>query len=621
PAGASTAPALGGTIGIFGMSGQGSAEFREALDAFQRGELERARAVAEREIASGASPQLHHLLGLIRCRQGDPAAGVEHLRAAAEAEPANAPFKVMLMRALIDAGRAEEVLAMPEPPAIRSAAELALWQARAEAADLATRPEASVDAWKRVAAATPSDWRAWSNLGNALAAQGQWADACIALEEAAKLNPPEAGIQANLVAALLQRGREHQKLLRFNDAEAAFRRAHELDPASPAVVHHLGIALERTNRLDALAKLLDEAVAVGISGERLNYLRAVLARREGRLEEARDLLLAADPQEEPVRWQALRAKIADALGETAEAFEAATAMNQAAIAATVGSGSREDWTQETRSYRADLHELAQKITPEWAARVPRLNEPVARRLSFLLGFPRSGTTLLDTFLVGHPEIEVLEEKQLVGRAADVVGGSTHVADASAGRLRQARQTYLDALMEEVQPGFEGLVVDKFPLDMAAAPVIEAVFPRAPIIFAQRHPCDVVLSGFMQPIGVVNFSNIEAAADYYHAMMSIWTASRDAMDLNVHTVVYEELVRDPEAVLRPLLDFLGLEWDERVLDHRRSAKERGTIVTPTYDQVTEPLSTRPSGRWTRYRKQLEPVLPTLLPWAERLGYAD
>jgi hypothetical protein len=142
-----------------------------------------------------------------------------------------------------------------------------------------------------------------------------------------------------------------------------------------------------------------------------------------------------------------------------------------------------------------------------------------------------------------------------------------------------------------------------------------------MIFAQRHPCDVVLSGFMQPIGIVNFSNIAAAADYYDAMMSIWTAARETMALNVHTVVYEDLVADPEATLRPLVTFLDLDWDDRLLDHRRTAKSRGTIVTPSYDQVTEAVTTRPVGRWKRYRKQLEPVLPILLPWAERLGYSD
>ncbi|MFP5330471.1 MAG: sulfotransferase family protein, partial [Alphaproteobacteria bacterium] len=193
--------------------------------------------------------------------------------------------------------------------------------------------------------------------------------------------------------------------------------------------------------------------------------------------------------------------------------------------------------------------------------------------------------------------------------------------ASSARLRRARRTYFDMLGEYVPGGFSGLVVDKFPLDMAAAPVIETLFPRAPIIFAQRHPCDVVLSGFMQPIGIMNFSDIEAAADYYDAMMNIWTAAREAMDLNVHTVVYEDLVHDPEPVLRPLVDFLGLEWDEGILEHRETARKRGTIATPSYDQVTEPVSTRAVGRWKRYREQLEPVLPILLPWAEKLGYRD
>lgn len=94
-----------------------------------------------------------------------------------------------------------------------------------------------------------------------------------------------------------------------------------------------------------------------------------------------------------------------------------------------------------------------------------------------------------------------------------------------------------------------------------------------------------------------------------------------MDLNVHTVVYENLVADPEGTLRPLLDFLGLEWNDRLLDHRRTAKSRGTIVTPSYDQVTEPVNTRAVGRWQRYADQLEPALPILLPWAERLGYRD
>lgn len=603
------------------MSSVPTAQFREALEAFQRGDLDSALSLAEREVRASRTPHAKHLLGLIHCRLGNPAEGLEHLKAAAEAEPGNAAFQVMLVRALIDSGRAADVLAMPEPPPVSSAATLALWQARGEAAGSVEDHESAAEAWRRVALATPRDWRAWSNFGNARAAQGDWTVAADALAEAVGLNPSDSALRANAVAALLQAGRQRQRVLEFDEAEAAFRRAYELQPDDPAVVHHLGVALERTNSLDSLAELLEAALESGIEPEQLSYLRAVLARREGRLEDAQALLLSGDPGAEPVRWHSLRAKLADALGDEAEAFEAATAMNRAAIEASVAESERETWKKEADAYRADLHALARRITPEWAKTVPRIDEPADKRVAFLLGFPRSGTTLLDTFLLGHPEVEVLEEKQLVGQAAEVVGGSTGLPLASQDLLRKARATYFDSLAGHVGAGFDGLVVDKFPLDMAAAPVIEAMVPKAPMIFAQRHPCDVVLSGFMQPIGMVNFSDIRDAADYYDAMMRIWTAARETMDLNVHTVVYEDLVRDPEAVLRPLIAFLGLDWDPAILDHRRTARARGTIVTPSYDQVTEPISTKASGRWKRYRAQLEPVLPVLLPWAERLGYRD
>ena len=598
-----------------------SPDFRDALQAFQGGDLDRARALAEAGAEAEPSPNWRHLLGLILCRLGDPANGVPHLEAAVKAEPGNAGFQIMLARALVDAGRAAEVLAMPEPPPVATPATIAMWQARAEAAEAAGDRAAASVAWANVASASPNDWRALSNLGNALAAHGQWIEASAALLEAMRLNPSEAAIRANAFTALIEAGRKHQGSLQFDEAEHSFRRAYELEPGNPSAIHMLGVALERMNRLDEVDELVANAASAGVPEDRLNYLRALLARRRGDLEGAHALLVSSDKQDEPIRWHALHAKIADALGNSGEAFDAAVTMNRAAFEQAVPPDGREEWKRKADQYRADLHALADMITPDWAAKVPRLEKPVGKRLSFLLGFPRSGTTLLDTFLMGHPEVAVLEEKQLVGRAADVVGGSAGLERASQQTLTKARNAYFASLGEHGLGNFAGLVVDKFPLDMAAAPVIEAVFPRAPMIFAQRHPCDVVLSGFMQPIGVVNFSSIEDAADYYDAMMSIWTAARAAMGLNVHTVVYEELVQDPEAVLRPLLAFLDLEWDDRLLDHRRTAKERGTIETPTYDQVTEPISTKASGRWKRYREQLEPALPVLLPWAERLGYQD
>lgn len=596
-------------------------DLKEAISAFQSGDLDRARAVAERGITTAPSPNWQHLLGLIHCRLGNPAEGVDYLRAAADAEPGNAAFRVMLARALVDAGRPEEVLAMPEPPPISSPAELALWHGRAEAADAAGQTEAAVDAWSRITAAAPRDWRAWGNLGNALKAHGSLAEAADAMAEAARLNPTEPTVRADTVAALVRAGKQHLLLLRFDEAEAAFRRAYELDPLDYSAVHNLGVALERTNRLDELEKLLNAATAAGIDRDSLGYLFALLAWRGGTPAEAKELLEKADPSLDPVAWNALMSKAADALGESEAAFEAAEAMNRASIDRVVRPETREEWDRTAADYRAEQHRLAETITPEWSAGIPLLADRPPNRVSFLLGFPRSGTTLLDTFLLGHPKIEVLEEKQLIGAARQVIGRIEDLPNIAVELVRRARDTYFEELARYVDPSFEGLVLDKFPLDLAAVPLIQAMFPGTPILFAQRHPCDVVLSGFMQPFGLVNFSDISDAANYYDALMRIWTAARETMELNVHTIVYEDLVRDPEAVLRPVVRFLGLEWDERILDHQRTAKERGTIVTPSYDQVTQPVTTRAVGRWKRYRRQLDPVLPTLLPWAERLGYRD
>ncbi len=655
--------------------------FAEALSAFQRGDLDRSRRLAEQELEQKAgSPAAQHLLGLIDCRSGRLKSGVEWLRAASDAEPGNIGFRVMLMRALVDSGRANEALALPAPVSTSEPAALALWHARAEAADAAGEPAIAEQAWRVIASARPADWRAATNLGNALAAQNRWPEASDALAAAAALNPSELDIRRNAGSALLQANRiaeaidhfaavanadpqdsENRILLgralarlqrydesiaefeaakavagesaaielglgrcfvgqnRFADAEAAFRRALAFHPADRAVVHRLGLVLERTNQLDALSKLLEDALAAGLGKDQLGYLYAVLARREGRLEEAHELLLQSDPGEEPVAWHRLKTKIADARGDADEAFEAATAMNLASRDLAMAALDAEASEAKTIAYRESLQGLARTITPEWAARVPLMSEPAPRRIAFLVGFPRSGTTLLDTFLMGHPDVTVLEEEQLVGKARRVVGEVKDLPGASMELLAKARATYLDALAERVSANGVGLVVDKFPLDMALAPLIQAMFPGVPIIFAQRHPCDVVLSSFMQSFGLDNFADIGELAGYYDAMMGIWTRSRETMSLNAHTVIYEDLVRDPEATLRPVVQFLRLEWDDRLLDYRATARARGAIVTPSYDQVTEPLNKAPSGRWRRYETQMSAVLPVLLPWAERLGY--
>jgi tetratricopeptide (TPR) repeat protein len=646
----------------------------QAIAAFERGDLAQARSLAERELGEGSSAQLQHLLGLIDCREGKMEVGVEWLRQASEAEPQNIGYRVMWVRALIDSGRAREALEIAAPPVGSSSAELAMWHARAEAAQASADHASAAEAWQILCAARPDDWRAWANWGDALAGLERWPDAANALRRAWRLNPDELALQQNFASALARAGfyeeaadqlkrmlddgpddagirlmlaRLLADLGRHEDSMAQLDKAAQIavsadasgqgiaglirialgqrdagsEPISTAELRslrELALLLERTNRMDALRELLEDAEELGVPREELGYPAAAVALRDGDGAEAKRLLSLESSETDPVRWYRLMTKILDSLGDQVGAFAAAEAMNRSVT-------DFEAWVGRGAEYCRRLRALAGAITPEWVAQLGPLEPGPRPSPVFLVGFPRSGTTLLDTFLMGHPDTEVLEEFHMLGAAETVLGNVAELPRRSREQLEQARRAYFAELDRHVDRDFAGLIVDKLPLNMLGLPVIYSLFPDARIIFAQRHPCDAVLSGFMQSFtlndAMACFLTIEGAADLYDAAMSLFARSRDALPLAAHSLVYEELVADPNRALRPLIDFLGLEWRPELLDHRATAKARGAIITPSYDQVIQPLSKAPSGRWRRYEKQLEPVLPVLLPWAERLGYAD
>ena len=640
-----------------------------AVAAFQQGDLVRARQLAEEQLAKAEQPPLlHHLMGLIECSAGRMEAGVEWLQRASQADPGNIGFRVMLVRALIDTGRAADALAVAEPPRGSTPSEIALWHARAEAADKADDAEASLQAWQIIASAHRSDWRAWCNVAEAAARLERWTDAATALERAAALKPTDAAIGRALGTALANLGRLREALATLKKAatldpgnlqgRVAYARllrdtgqyreamveieegsrlaleralqgaraevgggqaaAISISPDQLASVRELGLLLDRSNQVEGLRRLLAAAGKAGIAPEALGYLEASMALREGRPEEAKRLLLHDRQNIDDAQWYRMKTRIADALDDPDEAFAAAEEMNRVVPG-------YDEWRRRAANYREQIRAIAEGMTPQWASRIqPIKSDDDVRAPAFLVGFPRSGTTLLDTFLMGHPQTCVVEEGKMLERAAKVVSDSPH-DDWPRDVLMAARKAYIDDLSDHVPPDFNGLVVDKHPLNMLRLAIIHALFPGAKVIFAQRHPCDVVLSGFLQSFqlnhAMACFLDLADAADFYDATMTLWTRAHDAVPQAIHSVVYERLIADPAAELRPVVEFLGLDWSDQMLDHQATAKSRGSVITPSYDQIVQPLSAAPSGRWRRYEKQLEPVLPVLLPWAERLGYTS
>ena len=168
-----------------------------------------------------------------------------------------------------------------------------------------------------------------------------------------------------------------------------------------------------------------------------------------------------------------------------------------------------------------------------------------------------------------------------------------------------------------------IIVDKNPLFTVALPLICRIFPDAKIILAVRHPCDVALScyttNFKLNDGMSSFLRLDTTAELYDLSFSYFDRVQRLLPMATHTVVYEKVVADRGRELKGLLEFLGLAWSDDVLDHQKTALNRGRIKTASYSQVSEPIYSRSSGRWRNYRAHLEPILPVLKPWIEKFGY--
>ncbi|HEV2595491.1 MAG TPA: sulfotransferase [Sphingomicrobium sp.] len=548
----------------------------EAATAFERGDLARARALVEERLgANDESPLLHHLAGLIACRMGYGAQGMEWLRRAFLAEPQNPSFRLILSQALIDSGQPTEALEIASLSIEAQPSSLEILAVRAEAAFKANRRDLESEAWAAFCEMRPNEPLALINLARSLLAQN-----------------------------------------RFGEAESAYRQALTLVPSHAPAIFELSLTLERTNQIDALESLLHEALKRGVAKSVLAEPWALLQLRLGRPDLADEILRTPPTNADPVRWNRLRVRTFDALGDASSAFAAAVAMNRAVPDADHAKAL-------ATQYRAEIAELARTVTTEWAAKLPRLEAAPELQLAFLIGFPRSGTTLADTFLMGHPRCRIIEELPILNAAAAPLGAITGLDMVDLPALEHVRRDYLGQVQRVAEMLPTDVIIDKFPLNLLAAPLIHCLFPDAPLLFVQRHPCDVVLSGFMQSfepnLGMASFLDLKAAAEFYDVVMKAWFAIRAALPLKVQTLVYEELVSDPERVLRPAVRALGLEWDNRVLDHEATAKKRATLLNTSYNQVTERLGASPSGRWLRYQEQLQEVLPILIPWARRLGY--
>ncbi|HXD83564.1 MAG TPA: sulfotransferase [Rudaea sp.] len=386
---------------------------------------------------------------------------------------------------------------------------------------------------------------------------------------------------------------------------------------------------ERLNLLDeaeATLRPLDAMATSDAVRHQVCNARALLALRRGNPERARELLEQSGPiQDTDYPYWFELANVCDKLRDPAAAMRALHEAHARQVA---------EFKHATpECFAADALPLpgaVREITPEEFARWPQYRAPDSHNSPvFVVGFPRSGTTLLEQMLDAHPRLQSMDETPFFERLAGKLRAHDPRILQDLSVLRQydcdeLRKKYFLLTAERIQRRADARLVDKNPLNMLWLPLIYRLFPAAKIVLCVRHPCDVVLSCYMQNFrsAVLGAAceNLERLAAAYVQAMRTWLQHASVLGPDVLVSRYEDLVADTPAQTERIADFLGIDDATPMLQFDRRARAKAYIQTPSYSQVIEPVNSKGLDRWHAYREWFEPILPALQPMLEHWGYS-
>ena len=428
-----------------------------------------------------------------------------------------------------------------------------------------------------------------ANLAWNLKTQGRMAEARTLYEESVAAAP-------DIKQTLLGWARLEEADRRFDAAAEALDRLEKLAPNEPGVMLSRAVLLGRTRKYDEALAMLD-AIAAASQGGKLG---------------ANELLE--------------KGRLLDQMGRYDDAFEAFTEGKRLARELSGNQYLDQHAGQMTDRLRNFFTAGRLRILPRAGVRTD-VPQPV-----FILGFPRSGTTLVEQTLSAHPRISAGDELPLVNDITNIMprmlasplAYPEALAELWMGDRREGLDGLRDYYLQKVQqmgivsPGSDWFT-DKMPLNEMHLGLIALIFPGAPLIHVIRHPLDVMVSAISNHFthGFFCSYSLESAAKHYVRVMDLVQHYRAEMALRYLPVRYEDIVDDQENSVRGMLDFVGAEFDPRCLsfhENRRYAR------TASYAQVTEQLYDRSRFRYRNYLQHLGPAIEILKPVIERLGYS-
>ena len=486
----------------------------------------------------------------------------------------------------------------------------------------------------------PKFAEAVDNLGIVLRAQCRFKEAIAAHREALRINPDFAGAYVNLgidfaklgwdkeslalysdairiqpanSLAWLNRGLLLSRLGRTEEALADYRQVQLLDPVCAQAKIGEAWILEKHGDFDQAYSMLKPFLDVYSPHWMAVFVFSLLCKAIGRCDEAiaqieKCLERVEKPLEDTIRadFHFQLGRLYDSMGNYDVAFGHYERGNEMY---------RQDAEKfDQQNFVQEIDALIHTYSHEFMRRAPRAKTGSLRPV-FIIGMPRSGTSLVEQILASHPAIhgagELDEMPRIVHDIPAMLGGymayPSCLAAMEQRHVDQMAKRYLDRL-EKLSPDAHR-VIDKMLGNFLHLGLINLLYPEARVIHCLREPLDTCLSCYFQNFeGKLAFtqdlSTLGAYYLQYQRLMAHWA---EVLDIAVMEIRYEELVADQERISRQMIDFCGLEWDSRCLQFHKAKR---LVVTASHDQVRQPIYQKSIARWMNYEAFLGPLKTAL-----------
>ncbi len=495
------------------------------------------------------------------------------------------------------------------------------------------RGEEAIACFEKAIGFMPGYFEAFNNLGNTLLGLGRAEEAIKYYEQALAVVPDYAEAHSNMGTALRELGR-------LEEALEHYRRAVQLRPDSAMAHYNLGIALDETGRPEEAVSEYERALAIhpdyaeahnnlGNALDQLgrqeaavaHYRRAVAARPE--YAEAHRNLARLKP--EPQQVGALERLLATPSLPETDAVRCHFALGDIHHGAGQYHRAFEHYRTGNMLQRRALRYDAQ----QFSARVDRLIEVFSGEFLqeataggsdsevpvFILGMPRSGTSLVEQIISSHPAVQGGGELPFLVEAENAIAirfrASAPYPDClrllGLADKRQYAGSYLASL--EGLAGGAGRITDKLPGNFQRVGLIRMLFPAARVIHCQRNPMDTCVSNYFNYFSFGNefACDLDELGQYYLDQERLMTHWKTVFPGAILTVRYEDLVANQEQASRGMIEYLGLVWDDRCLDFHKTER---VVNKFSSGQVRQPLYTRSVERWKHYGQQLAPLAAVL-----------